>query len=647
MLGMTATHAQDINKEVELNAVIVTAVPFANRSELDLAQPVSVLQGDDLRSKREASLGDTLSQELGVTSSAFGPAAGRPIIRGMDGPRIRVLEGGIGTQDISAVSPDHMVTADPLNASQIEILRGPATLLYGSGASGGVVNVVTERIPTRLFKSPTGSAELRGNSATDERSGTLNAMGSAGPMSWSAGGFKRKTGDYDTPVGVVGNSAIDSDSLSLGGAFIGERGYVGASVSQLQSLYGIPGTDGTKIDLKQRRYDIAGELDDPLQGFKRLKVRMGYSDYRHAEVEGSGEIGTRFKNQGFESRAELLHTPIAEWQGVLGVQFQDRDFSAIGEEVLVPATKSQSTGLFLVEERNWARWRLEFGGRAERATQTPQDGDANPARAFNLYSTSAGVLWKFRDGYGLGLTATRGQRAPSTEELYSNGAHAATRTFQTGDNALGKETSNNIDLALRKTAGPVKWKVNVFHNRISDYIFERSIDADGDGQADQVDETGTPDPNGDYLVQNITQASARFYGLEAEAIFTLLPDRLDLRLFTDAVRGKVDGGNAPRTPPQRFGLQLDHKTGPWATSLSVVHSARQDKLAELESETPAYTLANIEVSYRIKKGHALGYTFFVQGKNLLDEEIRVHTSYLKAVAPLPGRAVVLGLRGQF
>lgn len=647
MLGMTATHAQDINKEVELNAVIVTAVPFANRSELDLAQPVSVLQGDDLRRKRESSLGDTLSQELGVTSSAFGPAAGRPIIRGMDGPRIRVLEGGIGTQDISAVSPDHMVTADPLNASQIEILRGPASLLYGSGASGGVVNVVTERIPNRLFKSPTGSAELRGNSATDERSGALNAMGSAGPMSWSVAGFKRKTGDYDTPVGVVGNSAIDSDSLSLGGAFIGERGYVGASVSQLDSLYGIPGTDGTKIDLKQRRYDIAGELDDPLQGFKRLKVRMGYNDYQHAEVEGSGEIGTRFKNQGFEGRAELLHTPIAEWEGVLGVQFQDRDFSAIGEEVLVPATKSQSTGLFLVEERNWARWRLEFGGRAERATQTPQDGDANPARAFNLYSTSAGVLWKFRDGYGLGLTATRGQRAPSTEELYSNGAHAATRTFQTGDNALGKETSNNIDLALRKTAGPVKWKVNVFHNRISDYIFERSIDADGDGQADQVDETGTLDPNGDYLVQNVAQASARFYGMEAEAIFTLLPDSLDLRLFTDAVRGKVDGGNAPRTPPQRFGLQLDHKTGPWATSLSVVHSARQDKLAELESETPGYTLANIEVSYRIKKGHALGYTLFVQGKNLLDEEIRVHTSYLKEVAPLPGRAVVLGLRGQF
>lgn len=637
---MAAAHAENISKEVELTAVVVTALPFANLGELDLAQPISVLQGDDLRRKREASLGDTLSHELGVTSSSFGPATGRPIIRGMDGPRIRVLESGIGTQDLSALSPDHMVTAESLNASQIEILRGPATLLYGSGASGGVVNVVTGRIPNRLFKSPTGNVELRGNSATDERSGGFNMMGSAGQASWNVDGFKRKTGDYDTPAGRVGNSAIDSDGVSVGGSYIGERGFMGASVSQQESLYGIPGTDGTKIDLKQTRYDIAGELDDPFRGFKRLKVRMGYNDYKHAEIEGSGEIGTRFNNQGFEGRVELLHAPVANWQGVFGVQLQNRNFSALGGEALVPATKSRSTGLFLVEERNWARWRLELGGRAERATQNPQDGDANPARAFNLYSASAGVLWKFRDGYGLGLTATQGQRSPSTEELYSNGPHTATRTYQTGNNALTKETANNIDLALRKTAGAVKWKVNVFHNQISDYIFERSVDADGDGVADT-------DPNSGYLLQNVAQTGARFYGAEAEVIFTLLPGALDLRLFTDAVRGKVDGGNAPRTPPQRFGLQLDHKAGPWATNLSVIHALRQDRLADLETETPGYTLANVEVSYRIKPSKSIGYTIFLQGKNLLDEEIRVHTSYLKDVAPLPGRAFVLGLKGQF
>lgn len=647
VLGMSAAHAEDTSKGVELPAVVVTALPFANRDELDLAQPVSVLQGDDLRRKREASLGDTLSHELGVTSSAFGPAAGRPIIRGLDGPRIRVLEGGIGTQDISTLSPDHMVTAESFNASQIEILRGPATLLYGSGASGGVVNVLTGRIPQRLFKAPTGNLELRGNSTTDERSGAFNVMGSSGQMSWTVDGFKRKTGDYDTPVGRVANSAIDSGGASVGGSFIGERGFVGASVSQLESLYGIPGAEGTKVDLKQRRYDIAGELDDPFRGFKRLKVRLGSSDYKHAEIESSGEIGTRFKNQGVEGRVELLHAPIADWQGVLGVHVQNRNFSAIGEEAIVPTTKSRSTGLFLVEERNWARWRLELGGRAERATQDPLDS-ANPSRAFNLYSASAGALWKSKDGYGLGLTATQGQRAPATEELYSNGPHTATRAYQTGNNALTKETANNIDLSLRKTAGAVKWKVNVFHNRISNYIFERSADTNGDGVADRVDDSGTLDPNGEYLVQNVAQTGARFYGAEAEAIFNLLPDILDLRLFTDAVRGKLDGGgNVPRMPPQRFGLQLDHRAGPWESNLSVIRAARQDRVAELETATSAYTLVNAEVSYRIKQSKSIGYTVFVQGKNLLDDEARVHTSYLKNVAPLPGRAFVLGFRGQF
>ena len=640
--------AEDSNKAAELPAVVVTSTPFVNRSELDMAHPVTVLQGEDLRRKREASLGDTVSQELGVTSSSFGPAAGRPIIRGMDGPRIQVLEGGIDTQDLSALSPDHMVTAEPLNASQIEILRGPATLLYGSGASGGVVNVVTERIPNRLFKSPRGNVEVRGNSATDERSGAFNVQGSSGQASLYVDGFKRKTGDYDTPVGTVGNSAIDSGGSTVGGSFIGERGFVGASVSQLESLYGIPGTANTTIDLKQRRYDIAGELDDPLQGFKRLKVRMGYNDYKHAEIEGA-TVETRFKNQAFEGRVELLHAPVAGWQGVLGAQLKDRNFSAVndaGEASLVTPTKSSSTGLFLVEERNWARWRLELGGRVENAQQNPLDS-AIPSRAFNLYSTSAGALWKFIDGYGLGLTTTQGQRAPATEELYSFGAHAATQTYQNGNNALSKETSNNIDLALRKTDGAVKWKVNVFHNQISDYIFARSVDINNDGVADRVDDTGTLVPNGPYLVQNVAQTGARFYGAEAEAIFTLRPDTLDLRLFTDTVQGKLDGGNAPRMPAPRFGLQLDHKTGPWATNLSMIRVTRQNLLAELETSTPAYTLVNTEASYRIKVSNSTGYTVFVQGKNLLNSEIRVNTSYLKDVAPLPGRALVLGLRGQF
>ena len=375
--------AQGSGTDKVLTPVVVTATPFENRGELDMAQPVSVLRGDDLRRKREASLGDTLSRELGVASSSFGPGAGRPIIRGLDGPRIRVLENGIGTLDISSISPDHAVTTESLNASQIEILRGPATLLYGSGASGGVVNVVNNRIPSQLFKSPKGDLEVRGNTATEERTGAFNAAGSMRQMSWSIGGFRRKTDDYHipgranesdpaSPKGIVENSAVNSGGLSGGASFVGERGFLGGSVGHLESKYGIPGPEGARIDLKQTRYDFSSELDKPVAGFEKLKVRMGYNDYKHAEIERTGEIATRFKNQAIESRAELLHEPLANWKGVIGVQFRDRHFSALGEETVVPVTKSHSVGVFLVEERNWNRWRLELGGRGEYAAQDPK-----------------------------------------------------------------------------------------------------------------------------------------------------------------------------------------------------------------------------------------------------------------------------------
>ena len=646
--SMSSAQIKDSGTITELPPVVVTATPFKDRSELDMAQPVTVLKGEDLRRKREASIGDTLARELGVSSSSFGPGAGRPIIRGLDGPRIQVLENGIGTLDLSTTSPDHAVTVESFNASQIEILRGPAILLYGGGATGGVVNVVTGRIPNRLFKSPSGDIEVRGNTATEERSGAFNAKGNAGRhVSWSVGGFKRKTGDYDTPVGRVKNSATDSEGISVGGSFIGERGFLGGSVSRLENEYGVPSPEGSKIDLKQTRYDLSGELDKPLIGFEKLKVRMGYNDYKHNEIEGSGEIATRFKNQALESRAELLHAPIANWKGVLGVQFQDRNFSALGTETIVPVTKSRSTGVFLVEERNWDRWRLEFGGRIERATQDPQN-HLDPARAFNLFSGSVGTLWKFSDGYGLGLTGTRGQRAPTTEELYIHGAHRGTATFQTGNNDLTKETSSNIDLALRKTTGVVKWKVNLFHNQFNNYIFVHSADTNADGVADRVDASGVLGPTGEFLVQNFAQTGARFYGAEAETVFTLKPDTLDLRLFTDYVRGKLDGGgNVPRTTPPRFGLELNHRMGPWTANLSAIRVMHQNRVAELETATPGYTLLNVDMSYRIKKTKANGIRVFLQGKNLLNEEMRLHNSFLKDFAPLPGRALVVGFRGEF
>ena len=646
--GMSLAQVKDGGKVTELLPVVVTTSPFKDRSDLDMAQPVTVLKGEDLRRKRESSIGDTLSRELGVASSSFGPGAGRPIIRGLDGPRVQVLENGISTLDLSTTSPDHAVTVESFNASQIEILRGPAVLLYGGGATGGVVNVVTGRIPSRLFKSPTGDVEIRGNTATEERSGAFNAKGSAGQnFSWSVGGFKRKTGDYDTPVGRVRNSAVNSEGISIGGSFVGERGFLGGSVSRLENEYGVPSPEGSKIDLKQTRYDLSGELDRPLIGFEKLKVRMGYNDYKHNEIESTGEVATRFNNQAIDSRAELLHAPIAKWKGVIGVQVQNRNFSALGTESIVPVTKSGSAGIFLLEERNWDRWRLEFGGRIEGATQDPQN-NVNPSRTFGLFSGSVGSLWKFTDGYGLGLTGTRGQRAPTTEELYMLGAHRGTATYQTGSNDLSKETSSNIDLALRKTTGAVQWKVNVFNNQFNNYIFVHSADTNADGVADRSDSNGTLNPSGDFLIQNFAQTGARFYGVEAETVFTLKPETLDLRLFTDYVRGKLDGGgNVPRATPPRFGLELNHRAGPWTANLSATRVMQQTRVAELETTTPGYTLLNIDMSYRVTKTKLNGIRIFLQGKNLLNEEMRLHNSFLKNYAPLPGRALVIGFRGEF
>ncbi len=655
-LEISIVHAQSVNKNIELPGVVITA-PTTSSAESDGIKADIIVQGDRLRRNRETNLGDTLSHELGVSSTSFGPGAGRPIIRGQDGPRVQVLENSIGTGDISTISPDHAVATETLSASRIEILRGPSTLLYGSGISGGVVNVVNERIPERLFQTPQANFEGRFNSALEERSGALTASGSMGRMSWNIEGVKRKTNDVHIPgradindpnssVGFIKNSAIDYSNLSVGSAYIGERGFMGVSISRLDNFYGIPGAEGAKIDMGQTRYGLAGDLDNPLKGFEQLKVRFNYNDYRHNELT-EHEIGTRFKNRELEGRAELAHTPIANWQGIMGIQLQNRDFSAKGEEAFVPPSLSQSAGLFMLEKRRWQRWQFEAGGRFERTMHNPH-AELLQTRDFNLYSISAGGAWKFIDGYQIDLTATRGQRAPSTVALYANGFHVATNTFEQGDQALTKETSNNFDIALQKTAGMVTGKVNVFYNHVKDYIFQQSRDSNGDGIADRVNDEGVLDSHGAFLVQDFAQTRAKFYGLEAEAVVTLLPEMLNLRLFTDIVYGKLkDNGNIPRLTPQRFGFDVDFKKNAWSANFNLTRVVKQDRVAVLETETPGYTSMSAEMSYHMKLTKSVNYTLFLQGRNLLDSDMRVNTSFLKDIAPLPGRAIVGGVRGSF
>ncbi|SER24997.1 iron complex outermembrane recepter protein [Nitrosomonas sp. Nm51] len=649
--------AQALTDVAELPGMVVTA-PADQRSDPDWVRPEKVLREDALRRKREAGLGDMLSREPGVSSSSFGPGASRPIIRGQDSSRTRVLESGVGMGDLSVISPDHAVASDTLNISRIEILRGPATLLYGSGTSGGVVNVISARIPDRMYKSAQGHFEGRFNSALEERSGVFSASGGHGQFAWHVDGAKRKTSDVkipgradpdnpDSENGVIRNSAIDSSNVSAGGSYIGERGYVGVSVSRLDNFYGIPGPESAKIDMDQTRYGLSGELDSPARGFQKLKMRINYNDYQHDELEDSGEIGTKLNNDEVDGRFELMHLPVANWQGVLGVQFQYQDFAARGEEAFIPSTLSHSVGIFMLEQYQWRRWLFEIGGRLEHVNRDPADTVLS-SRNFNLYSISAGSAWMFAEGYQIDLTATRGQRAPIINALYANGIHVATNTFDVGDPDLTKETSNNFDLSLQKTDGAVTGRVNLFYNHINNYIFQRARDGNADRLADRVNDEGELDNNGAFLVQDFMQTRAHFYGLEAETRVAVLPERLTMRLFTDIVYGRLkNNGNVPRLTPLRFGLELDYFQGNWLGNFNVTRVTRQERTAALESETPGYILMNAELGYRFKRGESSYHTLFLQGRNLLNEDMRVHTSFLKDVAPLPGRAIVVGIRGTF
>ena len=643
----------------EPEEVVVTASPLGG-GELHLAQPVTVLSEEELRRKLAPTIGETLSHELGISSTAFGAGARRPVIRGLSGSRVRLLESGVSSMDVSNLSPDHAVGIEPLAATQIEVLKGPATLLYGSGAIGGVVNVVTNRIATELPPDFTAQAELNYGTVADERAGAFTADGALGRFAWHLDGSARDTHDYDIPgfgrlepeagetEGTLFSSDLETESITGGGSYIGEEGYVGFDVGHYASNYGVPG-EGARIDLEQLRYDVKAEIRSPVPQFEKLKVQLGHVDYEHTEFEPGGDAGTTFLNGEYDGRFELLHVPLAGWHGALGMQIGHRDFEAIGEEALTPPLESHSESLFLVEERDLDAWHLELGGRIERQSVKPRDG--SPKADHSAWSVSGGAVREFAGDYSAGLHVTRAQRAPGIEELYNNGPHAATQTFEVGSLALDAENANNADLTFRRLTGDWTWRMNLYANYIEDFIFARDVDADGDGAADRVDGEGNPSGGADsLLLVRYAQQDALFYGIEAETMLHLASapwGDLDGRLSFDYVRGELSsGGNLPRITPMRFGAGLDYSRGRWLASLDVFRVMRQEDNAELESETGAYTLLDANVSYTLPT-RQVNYMLSLRGTNLLDEEARVHTSFLKDVAPLPGRSLLLTLRAQY
>ena len=675
--------AEEPTDTLQLDPVQVTAEPFAGRGELESTRPVDVLVGEDLDRERAATLGETLDQQPGIANASFGPGSGRVVIRGQSGPRVRVLDGGVGVIDASTVSPDHNISTEPFRAKQIEILRGPAALLYGNGAIGGVINVVSDTIPTESVDGNHGELGTQYDSARNGRSVFGHVESGFGRFNLHIDGLARRTDDIDIPgfaeaeheeheedgdhadeheeeeaSGTLANSSTSTNSAAIGTSWVDDWGFVGASLTTYRTNYGIPGhhheeeheeeghedeEGGVRIDLNQLRYDAKFEVMNPFPALDRLRGAVVISDYEHTEIEPSGEPGTRFENDGIEARIEATHAPFGDFSGVVGLQWINSEFSAIGEEAFVPPVDTQSVGLFWVEEWQLDALRLEAGARVESTEHEPEGGA--PARDYSTLSLSLGGNHALSDTVNLAVSLSRSQRAPSSQELYSNGPHLASETFEVGNLSLDEEIANNLDVSLHWQTDRFDAELTAFVTRYNDYIFQAETDALlPDGEPDRVDEEGVASADGELLYVTYTQADADFAG--AEASFSLLAvdsattGQWRPRLFADTVSGELtDGGSLPRITPSRVGAGLDWERGPFGADLRLTHVARQRDTASLETETDAYNRLDADLTWVIRGQYEL--LLGLRGRNLLDEEIRDHTSFIKDIAPGAGRSVIV------
>lgn len=634
MLGTILLPATALAQEspTQLAPVVVTA-PLET-SQHDLVEGSSVLTGDELNRRRAATLGESLQGVPGVSSTAFGPGAGRPIIRGQGGPRVRVMENGIDTFDAATVSPDHAVAAPIGSAQRIEVLRGPSTLLYGSSAIGGVVNVIDGRIPESVPKNGvSGTARLDYGSAAQEKSGFAGidaAVTDRFIVHGEAGALTAD--DYHAAGGRrIGNTAMRNQNGAIGASYLGDAGYAGTSVSRFSSYYGVPGSDPVHIDMNQTRLDTRFGLYDPLPVLEEVKLKFGYANYLHDEIEASGQPATRFDNDSWEARLEAVHTPLFGGNdGVIGLQSGRRDFSARGEEAYLPANVTDSNALFLLERYDTGSWLFALGGRIEHVEidnlSNANDRDYTPA------SVSASATWRFTPGWQAGAAVSYTERAPTAEELYANGAHLATRSFEIGNVNLGKEAAWHSEVSLRKVQGDVTGGINVFATRYRDYIYG----AFTGNQQDDLNEL------------QISQTDADFRGVELDAAWTFWRDpakkrRMGLDGGIDYVCAE-DRNNSralPLIPPLGYRLGFVAEQDDLGFRLELAGFARQDRVGVNETATGGYRVINTAITWR-PFAENRNIALLLQGRNLTDEHGRVHSSMLKEEAPIRGREVRLG-----
>jgi len=662
-------------------------VTGARESTTSILTPTKILQGNELQDKLGTTLGATIGNELGVSQTGYGTGASRPVMRGLEGARVQILQNGLSVGDVSAISADHAVASPVANARQIEILRGAAALLYGSGSSGGLVNVINDRILTNLPDKPTGALNTSYDTVSNGRAASGVIEGSIGSVAVhvdtainnnqnyripggsiqtqgqpSGGWTVPPGGPFTNYTGKLPNSFNDQNNLGVGASYIGKSGYTGVSVERLNNNYGIPTPEGGSINQSQNRYDFQHQTRDPFAGFSSIKFSAANSNYNHTEfsiANGAYTPAALWKNIANEARLELAHKAIMGWKGTFGAQVTANSLEANeigGGYAILPATKTKSKALFWIEEGRWGALQGNLGLRYDNVKQNPNlsttfedPSYANPSapiapslqnRSFNLLSYSAGGLWNFANGYGTGLSYTVSQRAPSAQELYSYGPHESTATFAVGNSNLNKETSHNLELNVQKTMGKVRGKVNVYLNKFNNYIYGYYVPGQSAGE----------DEDEAFSVVQAQQAAATIKGVEGELTHNWGNVGSGARLFADASQGSFDaGGNLPLQPAPRIGLQVAHQKNGWLANASYTYSFQQNRLATWEvGPTPSYNLLNAGLSYT-EKVNKISWTGYMMLKNILNDDIRYATTPMavRLYAPQPGRSLMVGVRANF
>ena len=653
----------------------------AQEATQSILTPTKVLQGDELLNKLGSTLGATLANELGVTATGYGAGSSRPVIRGLEGARVQILQNGLSVGDVSNISQDHAVGNNMQNTHQVEILRGAAALLYGSGSSGGLVNVINDRILTNLPDRPTGAINTSYETVNNGRAGALEVDGAFGSVAVHVDTAINNANNYRIPgyanqggpnkewsinpgepqsvpySGKLPNSFSNQNNLGVGVSYIGESGYTGISVERLNNNYGIPTPEGGSINQSQNRYDLQHQTRDPFAGFSSFKFSAANSNYNHTEFNNVGEAASVWKNIANEARFELAHNSIAGWKGIFGAQVSATSLNATevgsGSYAIVPPTKTNSNALFWIEEGKWNSLQGNLGLRYNNVSQKPNlgtelvpepinTGGDTPAitlqnRNFNLLSYSAGGLWNFTQGHGAGIAYTVSQRAPSAQELYSYGAHESTATFDIGNPNLSKETSHNLEFNIQKVSGLMRGKASIYANRFNNYIYGYY--------------TGQSVPSAEnFSVVTAQQAGATIKGIEGELTYNWQQHGLGGRVFGDASQGSFDaGGNLPLQPAPRLGAEIAHQKNGWLTNATYIYSYQQNRLASWEiGPAPSYNLLNAGISYT-EKMKDVNWTLYMNLKNLLNEQIRYATTPMavRLFAPQPGRSLMVGLRGTF